>query len=224
MKIKRLLSFAVIPLLLASCVSDKQPEGYDYIVGDDYKDLVKLTFKYGNIEGKIGQTYKVWGVKRGSTTDGLEPKKPDERYSIMPLYGFTLDFKAGDEEAMGPYEFRTTSWKEDTTIFIKYYEPMQEIRFCIPDGGSGKGSGMMFSQKNIYGNTEIYKLPTLDNQTIDSDWGEFKLLESLDPWVSNRGYSKIDGWYYDEALTKPITLPFRLSHNGDELKWWAKCS
>lgn len=224
MNTKRYLFISIIPLLLTSCINNKEPEGYDYIVGDDYSDLVTLTFKYGNIEGKIDQVYKVWGVKRGQTTDGMEPKKPDSKYSIMPSYGYTLDFRIGDEGVMNSFDLKQVRWEEDTTIYVKYYEAMQEIRYCIPNGPTNKGSGMMFSQNVIYGNTEIYRLPTIDNQTIDSDWGEFKLPESLKPWVTQWGWTKIDGWYYDEALTKPITLPFRLSHNGDELKWWAKCS
>ena len=224
MRKNNLLMLCIIPLLLTSCVDDdKMPEGYDYIVGDDYKDLVTLTFKYGNIDGKVGQVYKTWGVKRGETTDGMEPKKPDDRY-IMVYYGLTLDFKIGEKGVMNNFDFRTTKWEEDTTIYIKYYEKMQEIRYCITTGDTNKGSGMMFKHEVVYGNTEIYRLPSMDNQTLDSDWGEFNLPEQLDSWVTARGWSKIDGWYYDEEFTKPITVPFRLKSDGNYLKWWAKCS
>lgn len=222
---KKLLLLCLIPLVLTSCVDDtnKKPEGYDYIVGDDYSDLVKVTFKYGNIEGKIGQTYKVWGVKRGSTTNGLEPKMPSTGYlSAMTSYGFTQDFKIKD--GMSGIRLGNYAFNSDTTLYVKYYEPMQEIRFCIPNGPTNKGSGMMYQYKIIYGNTEIYRMPTLDNQTFDTDWGEFKLSQSLEPWVTQWGWTKIDSWFYDEQLTKPISTPFRLSHNGDQLKFWVKCS
>lgn len=216
-------------LTLSGCGVDNEttrPEGYDYIVGTDYSDLVTITFKYGNIDdkvinAKIGDVYKVWGIPRNTSLGyDLEPKPPFHIYlSAWTMYGFSQNFTAENDITLHSYVFT-----KDTVLFVKYYESLMETRFCIPNGPTNKGSGMMFSQKSFLGNQEIYRMPSLNNLTFDTDWGSTKLAYDISPWITQWGWTKLDGWYYDEEFTREITLPFRVTHNGADLKWWIKCS
>lgn len=78
---------------------------------------------------------------------------------------------------------------------------------------------MMFEQKTFFYNTEVYSLPTLENQTFETDWGITELKEILNPWVTQWRYSKIVGWYYDEGLTKEVTVPFKINNDGNIWFW-----
>lgn len=101
--------------------SEQEPEidlsEYDYVVGKDYSDLVKITFIIANIEGRIGETWKVWGVPRNQKLNSYEPIYPEKHFDYAQ-YGLTPDFSylKGENIYIDSYLFN-----KDTIVYCKYY-------------------------------------------------------------------------------------------------------
>lgn len=192
--------------------TDDLSDVYNIIVGDKTKELVTVKFVTLNYDGAIE---RIWGVEKGiSLGYDYEPKYP-HRLLTLAEYGLTPDFTpANGRIRLDTYQFLT-----DTTIYVKYYGGLQLRRFCIPNGPTNKGSGLMFELNQFFYNTEVYSLPTLENQSFNTDWGTIDLMYDLTPWVTQWGYSKIVGWYYDEELTNEVTVPFKINNDGNIWFW-----
>ena len=221
-KIASLILSMVFSIVLVGCsaspIDDTLNDKYDIIVGDETKELVDVTFitvNYADVDDRY------WGVEKGiSLGYDREPRYPNHLVTIAE-YGLTPDFTPakGDTINISTYQFT-----EDTTVFVKYYGGLLLRRFCIPNGPTDKGSGMMFEQNSIFDNTEVYALPTLDNQFFLTDWGTIELAEDLTPWITQWGYTDIEGWYYDEELTQEVTVPFTISSSDSNIWFWVKGS
>lgn len=222
---KRILSLSlliIVSFLIAGCSSKPTTQNpndiYDIIVGDNSKDIVAVTFITVNYAG-VNDRY--WGVEKGiSIGYDREPKYPGRLITIAE-YGLSSDFTPGNGDTININTFRFT---EDTTVYVKYYGGLLLRRFCIPNGPTDKGSGMMFEQRSFFDNTEVYSLPTLENQYFATDWGNSDLAEDLTPWITQWGYTKIEGWYYDEELTQEVTVPFKITSSDSNIWFWVKGS
>ena len=181
------------------------PSGYDYIVGDDYSNLVTITFKYANIAGKNGQTYKIWGIKKGEKLGrGLEPAYPSSQFNCA-YYGTTSNFSRADGTNidLGLYTFDF-----DTTVYCKYYgsEQYWKINYINTQNNS-LGSD---SWKTTRFNSQIREMPNVSNQftlTTDIDT-KIKIYSGHIEYFLGLGYTKF-AYYTSKDCTKQITVPFQ---------------
>lgn len=215
---KILLLLGILPMMLASCgdKEDDLSDKYDYVYGDSSKGLVTVKFLYGNESGLVGELYKTWGVEKGASIRfGTEPKFPSTKYTSA-IYGYSADVNLSNDVFLSDIIF-----DKDTTLYVKWFGAAQNIKFCIPNGPTNKGSGMMFEQEGWCYNSAITKLPTLDDQEMDTDFGGYRLSQSLNPWVTQWGYTSIVGWYLEETLTTQIKVGDKI---GSFVQMWAKCN
>ncbi|MDG0889203.1 hypothetical protein [Paracholeplasma manati] len=219
-KILTLLLFMILIITIQGCSSnsnnssDDLSDVYSLIIGDKSKELVSVKFVAINYEGAND---RVWGVEKGLTLGyDYEPKYPHFTLT-MAEYGLSPDFTPTN----GKIQLATYQFLVDTTIYVKYYGGLVTRRFCIPNGPTNKGSGMMFESRQFFYNTEVYSLPTLENQSFETDWGTIELMYDLTPWINQWGYTKIVGWYYDEELTNEVTVPFKVGNDGN-IWFWVK--
>lgn len=218
MKLKSLMPILAVSLLLAGC-GDNQggsvtpPSGYDYIVGTDYSDLVKITFKYGNIEGKVGQTYKVWGISRGGTLGTqLKPAYPSSSYNCG-YYGLSADSCWADGTCMDLGVYKSNS---DTTVYCRYYGsgytsmPTWRIHFGLSKNDYGWSASV---QNTSYYNAEIRQMPNVANNfTIKTDIGSSQVNDSVMIYLKDMGY-KTFNYYFDQNATRPVNGPFQNTIN-----------
>lgn len=218
---KKFLTFFILLLVTISIqgcssssnqISDNPDDIYSLIIGDKTKELVTVKFVPLNYDGA---TERTWGVEKGiSLGYEYEPKYPHHTITIAE-YGLSPDFTpANGKITLSSYKFN-----EDTIVYVKYYGVLLTRRFCIVNGPTNKGSGMMFEQNSFFYNTEVYSLPTLENQSFETDWGTIELRYDLTPWLTQWGYTKIVGWYYDEGLTQEVTVPFKVNSDGNIWFW-----
>jgi len=199
-------------------LDDDLNSNYDIVVGDETKEVVAVTFIPVNYDDA---RERYWGVEKGiSLGFNREPSYPHHTITIAE-YGLTRDFTPdnGNDININTYRFN-----EDTIVYVKYYGGFVNTKFCIPNGPTNKGSGMMFEHNTLFLNDLVYSLPTLENQYFESEWGQTLLREDLTPWVTQWGYTDIEGWYHDEELTQEIIVPYTMTSSDYGKCMWLKGS
>ncbi|MCM1197152.1 MAG: hypothetical protein NC310_08830 [Roseburia sp.] len=220
------LPFLVETIIRNNEISEQEPEidlsEYDYVVGKDYSDLVKITFIIANIEGRIGETWKVWGVPRNQRLNSYEPIYPEKHFDYAQ-YGLTPDFSylKGENIYIDSYLF-----DKDTTVYCKYYggnivaSPSLTINIVKEKSHIISGEAVSVSMRI---NTEVYELPSLENKfSFLTDLGEYRTksyeYSAFYNLIKYPGYTKFT-WFYDEDLTQKISLPYRIPKT-DKIVYW----
>lgn len=210
-------------LMLTGCTNDdsgngqQKPDGYDYIVATDYSDLVKITFKIANIDGRNGETWKVWGCKRGTYIGTQnEPVYPSSKYDIAQ-YGLSSSFSWVDGSCitLGTYVFNS-----DTTVYCKYYgsnstkQPSWRVHYGTSVDHFGWSDNLVDTS---YYNAEIRQLPLpSNNYVLKDDQGQRSFNKGVNITLSEYGYTKYT-YYKDQQCTQKVTLPFQ---NADVNELW----
>lgn len=216
---RKILLFCLIMVLAFSTVGcattndngSQAPSGYDYIVGNDYSDLVTITFKYANIEGKNGETYKTWAIKRGGQLGRqLEPQYPSSQYNYA-YYGLRSNFcwVDGTTIDLGLYTFDS-----DTTIYCKYYgtgySKMPTWRVHFGRSKNDWSWNESWSDTSYY-NAQIRELPTPNNKfkiATDVDDTKRRINSGIIDYLVSLGYSNFT-YYTTQDCTEKIALPFQ---------------
>lgn len=223
--------FCSIPFIVEAFIKNNEkseyiPEidlsDYDYVVGKDYSDLVKITFIIDNIEGRIGETWKVWGVPRNKKLNSYEPIYPEKHFDYA-LYGLTPNFSylKGENIPLDSYLFN-----EDTIVYCKYYggdsiaSPSLKINIVKEKSHIISGEVASVSMRI---NTEVYELPSSENKfCFLTDLGKFRMkpyeYSAFYNLVEYSGYTKFT-WFYDEDLTQKISVPYRIPKT-DKIIYW----
>lgn len=223
--------FCTIPFIVENIIKNdennvQEPEidlsEYDYVVGKDYSDLVKVTFIIANIEGRIGETWKVWGVPRNERLNSYEPIYP-EKYFDYAQYGLTPDFSylKGENIFIDSYLFQ-----KDTIVYCKYYggdsvaSPSLKINIVKEKSHIISGEVASVSMRI---NTEVYELPSLANKfAFLTDLGEYRMkpyeYSAFYDLIEYSGYTKFT-WFYDENLTQKISVPYKILET-DKIVYW----
>ena len=138
---------------------------------------------------------------------GITPPNPN--FSELPFYSLTEDFSV---DTLTPSEI-LPSVNEDTTVYLLWFGKKVGYINCYYEGN------IVAKTLAMYYN-EIWKLPSEYEGGIGSLMfpGDAKDESTIADTNSMNTYCKgytWDGWYYDKACTQKVTLPYKITTNGD---------
>ncbi len=193
MYILSILFMAVCFVQLVACENSKSEEKKQYTItyvttNYDFKDI-KIIHDEGESLREIGVA-------------------PNQNFS-EPFYSLTQDFAF---ESLRPSEI-LPKVNEDTTVYLRWFGKKVGYINCFYEGNIVIKSLAMY-------NNEIWKLPSEYEGGIGSlifpgdskDDSTIADTKSMNTFC--KGYNW-DGWYYDMACTKKVTLPFKITTSGD---------